>query len=146
MATHTYDDIDIDEVMTARREKLLLERADLQAKIDEVDKRIRRIERYFADAPAAKPRAASTRAPRGELGGFRKEVYDFVAQHPKGLEAGPVQAHFKGSVKATKISAALFNLKKQGRLVQPDGDRGRYVVVEKSTSEEAPDAHPEPSV
>jgi hypothetical protein len=101
-----------------------------------------------APAQTAEPKtrkATGTRAKPGELGGFRKEVYDFVKQHPKGLEAGDVQAHFnprKDKKLGAKVGAALYKLKDVGALEQPSGGRGPYVAVVTSAAttpkEEAP--------
>ena len=118
------------------REDLLAKRAEIDQQLTALDRRLEAAKNYrltlegrFATTPtvARTPRKASgPRAKRGELGGFRKEVYDYVAaQH--GRTSRQVIDHFK-DVKVSKVNAALHNLKKQGQLTQ-DGRGGQYVAA-----------------
>ena len=77
-----------------------------------------------------KPRAVSTRAPRGAGGELQKRILAVFDQHPNGASAELINQELDATDDAAKkpIAAALFRMKKSGVLLQA-ARRGAYTLA-----------------
>jgi hypothetical protein len=90
MAAREIDDDELESMMVSRREKLRLDRDAKQQELDEIDKKLRRIDGYLNPGgahTASKPRAApGPRTPRGKLPALQQEIIEIIKRYPDGAK------------------------------------------------------------
>jgi hypothetical protein len=121
-----------------RREDLLARRAELEEQLHAVEDEYQRVKtaqealagKFRAIPTERKPRAPSTRAPRGERGKFREQIKEFVGQSPDGVTAQEIYQELGATDPQDKrpIDVALTAMKKEGALSQ-ERRRGPYKVA-----------------
>jgi hypothetical protein len=119
------------EVEKARKE-LLAKRAEIDEQLEALNLRILAAENYratlegrFSPPRERKPRATSTRAPRGSREELKKQIVDLLKQHPEGLVSNQITAAIPEGTK--QIPNVLSLMKKEGLLHQ-EARRGPYAI------------------
>jgi hypothetical protein len=135
MKTTEIDDIDLDAVMQARREKLLNDQATKQQELEGIETQLRRIEAYLntGAAPAeSKPvrKATSTRTPQGKLPPLQERILAIVKRYlPDGVKTESITDELEARTGDEKrpVYAALDRMKKGG-LIEQAGKRQPYTL------------------
>jgi hypothetical protein len=126
------------ERLAKTREALLAKRAEIDDQLSAADRELYAITAYeqakqgklpTAQGPR-KPRAPSTRAPRGERGKLREQIKELVASFSDGLAPEGIMQELGADTEQTKrpIHAALNAMKNDGTLSQ-ERKRGPYKLA-----------------
>jgi hypothetical protein len=122
-----------------QREDLLAKRAEIDEQIAEIDKELHAIHAYeqakagrgFRPQTERKPRAPSTRAPRGSREELKTKIIDVLKNHQEGLVSDQINQALGATEQKEKqqIANVLSLMKKDGMLHQ-EARRGPYSLPE----------------
>lgn len=123
------------EQVQKEREDLLGKRAEIDAQLQALDRRLNAAENYRLTLegkftvqlplqPSKKREATGERAPRGSRDALKNQIIDLIKKHPDGLIAKQINDEFP-DVKG--LANVLALLKKDGTIRQ-DAKRGPYYI------------------
>jgi hypothetical protein len=133
--------MDVDTTLKAERDRLASRRQELEAEIQDVDQRLRRIDAYFGDSST---RSQITRPPQGNRhprGFVQATVLKTITEHPQGMTSAEITKGLgRQGIGQQSIANALSALI-QAQKISSEGRGGKY----RSAAAEIPTAPDQPS-
>jgi chromosome segregation ATPase len=118
-----------------RREDLLAKRTEIEEQLHAVEDEYQRVKtaqealagKFKATPAERKPRATSTRAPRGARAELRQKLYDLIGQFPEGLTAEGINSELQATDPKEKQKIAnVLSLMVKDRVLTWGGRRQPY--------------------
>jgi hypothetical protein len=121
--------LDIDAAIKAEQERLTSRKTELENELAEINRRLDRITRYFADEPAPSFRRTPPTTRSGERhprGFVQQAVLKTITEHPSGMTTAEIIALLKPhSIGQQSIANALGALVDQNKITS-EGRGGKY--------------------
>ena len=136
--------MDVDATLRAEQDRLTSRKRELEAEIQEIDQRLRRIVAYFGNASAPSQITRPHQGTRHPRGFVQAAVLNAITEHPQGMTSAEITKALGGQGIGQQSIANALSALIQSKKVGSEGRGGKYrsvvdAVPLETPKEEAPE-------